>query len=207
MQHIVCHVVWRNNSTINFDSSNLIHFCFVFLAEPLTDEGGEETGLSQENPDDKLQKTTPRRTHQRLRSQTGPEWPLYTTFDRFSHHTVNKWPLLSQQQRWTGTAKVHTRSWHPTPAQSGPCTPQRLTVSPRPTAAPCSRGSTIRCSGSLGWSPLCRQGRCVLAASQLPEILCLCRHKDGIQSLISVTKHPSVVSFSLFAVYYIQTEM
>ena len=35
---------------MKFDSSNHIYLSFILLAEPLTDEEGEETGVSAENP-------------------------------------------------------------------------------------------------------------------------------------------------------------
>ena len=51
MQHTVCHVVWRDSSAIKFDYSlDRISFSFIILAEPLTDEGGEETGEPREHP-------------------------------------------------------------------------------------------------------------------------------------------------------------
>ena len=50
MQHVVCHMVQRDNSAIKFDSLNQIYFRFIYLAEPLTSDGGEETGVPRENP-------------------------------------------------------------------------------------------------------------------------------------------------------------
>ena len=49
--NISCRVVRRDSSAIKSDKSlNRIHFDFVLLAEPLTDEGGEEIGVPGENP-------------------------------------------------------------------------------------------------------------------------------------------------------------
>ena len=50
VQH-VSHVVRSDSSAVKFDRSlNCIYFSFVLLAEPLTGEGGEETGVPGENP-------------------------------------------------------------------------------------------------------------------------------------------------------------
>ena len=45
-----CHVVQRDSSAITFESLNRIYLSFILLAEPLTDEEGEETGVPRENP-------------------------------------------------------------------------------------------------------------------------------------------------------------
>ena len=49
MQNIVCHAVRRNSWTVKSDSLNSIYCRFILLAELLTDEGGEETGVPGEN--------------------------------------------------------------------------------------------------------------------------------------------------------------
>ena len=46
----MCHMVRRDSSAIKFDSLNCIYLNFILLAEPLTNEGGEETGVPGENP-------------------------------------------------------------------------------------------------------------------------------------------------------------
>ena len=51
VQHIVCHLVRRDSSAIEFDRAELAFiFGFILLAEPLIDEGGEETEVHGENP-------------------------------------------------------------------------------------------------------------------------------------------------------------
>ena len=46
MQHAVCHLVPKDRLAINiWQSLNRIYFSFIMLAEPLTDEGGEDTGV------------------------------------------------------------------------------------------------------------------------------------------------------------------
>ena len=48
---VTCHVVRRDGSAIKFDRVEIAFvFSFILLAEPLTDEGGEETGEPGENP-------------------------------------------------------------------------------------------------------------------------------------------------------------
>ena len=47
---VTCHVVRRYSPTIESDSLNRIYLSFILLAESLTDEGGEETGVLGENP-------------------------------------------------------------------------------------------------------------------------------------------------------------
>ena len=45
------HVVWRDSSAIKFDRVEIAFiWVFILLAEPLTNEGGEETGVPGENP-------------------------------------------------------------------------------------------------------------------------------------------------------------
>ena len=44
MQHVICHVVQRDSSAIS-----LTEFSFILSAKPLTDEGGEETGVPRED--------------------------------------------------------------------------------------------------------------------------------------------------------------
>ena len=47
----MCHVVPRDSSANKvWQSSNCIYFSFILLAEPLTDEGGEEIRVPKENP-------------------------------------------------------------------------------------------------------------------------------------------------------------
>ena len=53
------HLVRRDSSATEFDTVlNRIYFSFILLAEALTFEGGEETGLpgQKKNPDHELQK-------------------------------------------------------------------------------------------------------------------------------------------------------
>ena len=52
VQHVACHLVRRDSSAIKFDSvNNCVYFSFfILLAEPLSSEGGEETGVPGENP-------------------------------------------------------------------------------------------------------------------------------------------------------------
>ena len=52
MQHAVC-VTWYGGTAQLSSLTELnsrVYFTFVLLAEPLTDEGGEETGEPRENP-------------------------------------------------------------------------------------------------------------------------------------------------------------
>ena len=51
---ITYHAVRRNRSAIKLN--NRIYFSFISLTEPLTDEGGEDTGVPRENPGEKRQK-------------------------------------------------------------------------------------------------------------------------------------------------------
>ena len=46
---VTCHVVRKDSSAIQYDSVNRIYFCYILLAESLTDEGGEETVVPGEN--------------------------------------------------------------------------------------------------------------------------------------------------------------
>ena len=52
----MCHVIRRNSSAFKFESLNRIYLSYILLAEPLTDEGGEESGVPGETPGDELQK-------------------------------------------------------------------------------------------------------------------------------------------------------
>ena len=48
---VTCHVVRRDSSAIKFDRVEIAFIlAFNLLAEPLTDEGEEETGVPGENP-------------------------------------------------------------------------------------------------------------------------------------------------------------
>ena len=50
-------MVRRDSLATKFDRvENRIYLSFILLAQPLTDEGGEETGVPGENPGDELQK-------------------------------------------------------------------------------------------------------------------------------------------------------
>ena len=55
---VTCHVVRRGSSAFKSDRIlNRIYLSFIPLAEPLTDEGGEETGCTRKkSPGDELQK-------------------------------------------------------------------------------------------------------------------------------------------------------
>ena len=51
MQHVVCHVARRDSSAIKFDRVQVAYiFALFHWMKRLTDEGGEETGVSGENP-------------------------------------------------------------------------------------------------------------------------------------------------------------
>ena len=51
MQPAVCHLVWRDSSAIKFDRVEIAFILALFYwLEPLTNEGGEETGVPGENP-------------------------------------------------------------------------------------------------------------------------------------------------------------
>ena len=51
MQHAVCHVVGRDSSAVKFDEAEIAFTLAVFYwLKPLTNEGGEETGVPGENP-------------------------------------------------------------------------------------------------------------------------------------------------------------
>ena len=51
MKHVVCHLVGRDSSAIMFDRVEIAFILALFYGlEPLTDEGGEETGAPGENP-------------------------------------------------------------------------------------------------------------------------------------------------------------
>ena len=54
----MCHFVGRDSSAIKFDRAEIVPVSALFYwLKPLTDEGGEETGVPGENPpDDELQK-------------------------------------------------------------------------------------------------------------------------------------------------------
>ena len=57
MQPAVFHLVRRDSSAIKSDIVELAFILALFYClKPLTDEGGEETGVPGENPDDELQK-------------------------------------------------------------------------------------------------------------------------------------------------------
>ena len=48
---VTCHLVLRDSSAIKFDRVEIaFYLSFILLAELLTDEGGEETGVPGENP-------------------------------------------------------------------------------------------------------------------------------------------------------------
>ena len=50
-QHAVCHLVRRDSCAIKFDRVEIVFISAVFDGlKPLTDEGGEETGVPGENP-------------------------------------------------------------------------------------------------------------------------------------------------------------
>ena len=49
-QHVICHVVRRDSSTIRSDRVEIAFILALFYwLKPLTDEGGEETGVPGEN--------------------------------------------------------------------------------------------------------------------------------------------------------------
>ena len=51
MQHIVLRAMWYEGTAQLLSLSlNQIYLSFILLAEPLTDEGGEETRIPGENP-------------------------------------------------------------------------------------------------------------------------------------------------------------
>ena len=51
VRHVVLRATWyEGTAQLLKHSLNHIYFSFVYLAEPLTDEGGEETGVPGENP-------------------------------------------------------------------------------------------------------------------------------------------------------------
>ena len=51
VQHVVCHVVRRDSSAIKFDRVEIAFILALFYwLKPLTDEGGEESGMPRENP-------------------------------------------------------------------------------------------------------------------------------------------------------------
>ena len=51
MQPAVCHLVRRDSSAVTFDRVEIAFILALFYwLKPLTDEGGEETGVPGENP-------------------------------------------------------------------------------------------------------------------------------------------------------------
>ena len=51
VQHVVCHVVRRDSSALKFDRVEITIISTAFYwPKPISDEGGEETGASGENP-------------------------------------------------------------------------------------------------------------------------------------------------------------
>ena len=51
MQRVVCHVVGRDSSAVKFDRVEIAFILALFYwLKPLTDDGGEETGVPGENP-------------------------------------------------------------------------------------------------------------------------------------------------------------
>ena len=52
MQDAMLLALWYEGTAqlSSLTESNHIYFSFILLAEPLTDEGGEETGVHGENP-------------------------------------------------------------------------------------------------------------------------------------------------------------
>ena len=51
VQHVVCHLVQRDSSAIKFDRVEIVFIlALLYWPKPLTDEGGEETGVPRENP-------------------------------------------------------------------------------------------------------------------------------------------------------------
>ena len=64
VQLAVCHVVRRDSSATKFDRLEIaFYFGFILLAEPSTDEGGEETGVPGENPWRRASETVLHVTH------------------------------------------------------------------------------------------------------------------------------------------------
>ena len=51
VQHVVCHLVRRDSSSIKFDRVEIaFNLALLYGLKPLTDEGGEETRIPGENP-------------------------------------------------------------------------------------------------------------------------------------------------------------
>ena len=51
VQHAVCHLVRRDSSAIMFDRVEIAFIlALLYWLKPLTEEGGEETGVLGENP-------------------------------------------------------------------------------------------------------------------------------------------------------------
>ena len=51
VQHVVCHVIRRNSSAVEFDRDKIAFILALFYwLKPLTDEGREGTGVPGENP-------------------------------------------------------------------------------------------------------------------------------------------------------------
>ena len=51
MHYVVCHVVGRDSSTIVFERVKIAFILAIYhLLKPLTDAGGEETGVPKGNP-------------------------------------------------------------------------------------------------------------------------------------------------------------
>ena len=57
VQHVVCQLVRRDSSAIKFDRVEIAFIvAILYRLKPLTDQGGEKTGVPGETPDDGLQK-------------------------------------------------------------------------------------------------------------------------------------------------------
>ena len=69
---VTCHVVRRDSSAIKFNRVEIVFIlAFLLLAEPLTDEGGEETEYPEKTPGDELQKIPPTKAQRfKPRSET-----------------------------------------------------------------------------------------------------------------------------------------
>ena len=51
MQHVMCNLVRRDSSAVEFDRAGIAFILALFYwLEPLTDEDGEETEVSKGNP-------------------------------------------------------------------------------------------------------------------------------------------------------------
>ena len=57
VQHVVCHMVWRDSSAKKFDKVEIAYILASFYwLKQLTNEGGEEPENQKKTPDDKLEK-------------------------------------------------------------------------------------------------------------------------------------------------------